>query len=99
VLSLLGCHSCGLRGKARRRFADTGLPWDRRWRGRHGVHGLQSLGFYVVITWLPQVFQDSGASAAAAGWLLFLFQAVAVLTSLAVPAVLRWARDQRRWRR
>jgi CP family cyanate transporter-like MFS transporter len=57
--------------------------------------GLQSLGFYVVITWLPQVFQDSGASAAAAGWLLFLFQAVAVLTSLAVPAALRWPRDQR----
>jgi CP family cyanate transporter-like MFS transporter len=57
--------------------------------------GLQSLGFYVVITWLPQVFQDSGASAAAAGWLLFLFQVVAVLTSLAVPAVLRRARDQR----
>ncbi|TDE57996.1 MFS transporter [Nonomuraea mesophila] len=57
--------------------------------------GLQSLGFYVVVTWLPQVFQDSGVSAAGAGWLLFLFQAVAVLTSLAVPATLRWARDQR----
>ncbi|MGH3586103.1 MAG: MFS transporter [Pseudonocardia sp.] len=57
--------------------------------------GLQSLGFYVVVTWLPQVFQDSGVSAAAAGWLLFLFQAVAVVTSLAVPAALRWARDQR----
>jgi CP family cyanate transporter-like MFS transporter len=57
--------------------------------------GLQSLGFYVVITWLPQVIQDGGASATAAGWLLFLFQAVAVVTSLAVPAVLRWARDQR----
>ncbi|WP_460339432.1 MFS transporter [Actinoallomurus acanthiterrae] len=57
--------------------------------------GLQSLGFYVVVTWLPQVLQDSGVSAAAAGWLLFLFQAVAVLTSLAVPAALRWARDQR----
>ncbi|WP_051581507.1 MFS transporter [Pseudonocardia acaciae] len=57
--------------------------------------GLQSLGFYVVITWLPQVFQDSGVSAAGAGWLLFLFQAVAVLTGLAVPAALRWARDQR----
>ncbi|MGW6504548.1 MFS transporter, partial [Nonomuraea angiospora] len=28
--------------------------------------GLQSLGFYVVVTWLPQVFQDSGVSAAAA---------------------------------
>ncbi|GLX04816.1 MFS transporter [Microbispora sp. NBRC 16548] len=57
--------------------------------------GLQSLGFYVVVTWLPQVFQDSGVSAAAAGWLLFVFQAVAVSTSLAVPAALRWARDQR----
>jgi CP family cyanate transporter-like MFS transporter len=57
--------------------------------------GLQSLGFYVVITWLPQVFQDSGVSAVAAGWLLFLYQAVAVLTGLAVPAVLRRARDQR----
>ena len=57
--------------------------------------GLQSLGFYVVVTWLPQVFQDSGVSPAAAGWLLFLFQAVAVVTSLAVPAALRWARDQR----
>ncbi|MEV4457461.1 hypothetical protein [Microbispora sp. NPDC049633] len=38
---------------------------------------------------------DSGVGAAAAGWLLFVFQAVAVSTSLAVPAVLRWARDQR----
>lgn len=57
--------------------------------------GLQSLGFYVVVTWLPQVFQDSGVSAAAAGWLLFLFQAVAVLTSLVVPAALRWVRDRR----
>ncbi|MFD3514993.1 CynX/NimT family MFS transporter [Streptomyces sp. NPDC058657] len=57
--------------------------------------GLQSLGFYVVVTWLPQVFQDNGVSPAAAGWLLFLFQAVAVLTSLAVPGALRWAGDQR----
>ncbi|WP_049562137.1 CynX/NimT family MFS transporter [Nonomuraea sp. SBT364] len=57
--------------------------------------GLQSMGFYVVVTWLPQVFQDSGVSAAAAGWLLFAFQAVAVVTSLAAPAALRWARDQR----
>ncbi|MGA6168346.1 MFS transporter [Amycolatopsis magusensis] len=57
--------------------------------------GLQSLGFYVVVTWLPQVFQDNGVSPAAAGWLLFLFQAVAVLTSLAVPGAMRWARDQR----
>jgi MFS transporter, CP family, cyanate transporter len=57
--------------------------------------GLQSLGFYVVVTWLPQVLQDTGVGAATAGWLLFLFQAVAVVTGLAAPAAMRWARDQR----
>ncbi|MFF2021935.1 MFS transporter [Streptomyces sp. NPDC058171] len=57
--------------------------------------GLQSLGFYVVVTWLPELLQDNGVSAARAGWLLFLLQAVALLTSLAVPGALRWARDQR----
>ncbi|UUV31904.1 MFS transporter [Amycolatopsis roodepoortensis] len=57
--------------------------------------GLQSLGFYVVVTWLPGVVQDTGISPASAGWLLFLFQVVAVLTSLAAPALLRRARDQR----
>ncbi|MER7001435.1 MFS transporter [Dactylosporangium sp. NPDC000555] len=58
--------------------------------------GLQSLGFYVVITWLPQILQDTGGIASAtAGWLLFLFQAVAVLTSLAVPAAMRRTADQR----
>lgn len=29
--------------------------------------GLQSLGFYVVVTWLPQVLQDNGVSPAEAG--------------------------------
>ncbi|MEC3981051.1 MFS transporter [Amycolatopsis sp. H20-H5] len=57
--------------------------------------GLQSLGFYVIVTWLPGVVQDTGFTPAAAGWLLFLFQVVAVLTSLAAPALLRRARDQR----
>jgi len=57
--------------------------------------GLQSLGFYVTVTWLPGVVQDAGLGPAAAGWLLFLFQAVAVATSLAAPAMLRRARDQR----
>ncbi|MEV0618279.1 MFS transporter [Nonomuraea sp. NPDC050404] len=73
-----------------------GLPWGSglAWAVT-AFMGLQSLGFYVVVTWLPQVFQDNGMSPAAAGWLLFLFQAVAVVTSLAVPGAMRWARDQR----
>lgn len=72
------------------------LPWGSRlaWAVT-AFMGLQSLGFYVAVTWLPQVFQDGGISAARAGWLLFVFQVVAVLTSLAVPALLRRRRDQR----
>ncbi|MER7131706.1 MFS transporter [Streptosporangium saharense] len=72
------------------------LPWDSglAWAVT-AFMGLQSLGFYVIVTWLPQLFQDNGMSAASAGWSLFLFQAVAVLTSLAVPGAMRRARDQR----
>jgi CP family cyanate transporter-like MFS transporter len=87
-----------VRGSRRATAAVPGhrLPWGSglAWAVT-AFMGLQSLGFYVVVTWLPQVLQDSGSGAVAAGWLLFLFQAVAVLTSLAVPAVLRRARDQR----
>lgn len=72
------------------------LPWQSglAWAVT-AFMGLQSLGFYVVVTWLPQVVQGSGIGATAAGWLLFVFQVVAVATSLAAPAMLRWARDQR----
>lgn len=72
------------------------LPWNSAlaWAVT-AFMGLQSLGFYVAVTWLPQVFQDSGMAATAAGGLLFVFQAVAVAISLAVPVVLRWAHDQR----
>jgi CP family cyanate transporter-like MFS transporter len=73
-----------------------GLPWGSglAWAVT-AFMGLQSLGFYVIVTWLPAVVQDTGISPAEAGWLLFLFQVVAVLTSLLAPAMLRWARDQR----
>lgn len=73
------------------------LPWSSplAWAVT-AFMGLQSLGFYVVITWLPQILHDTGDTASAdAGWLLFLFQAVAVVTSLAVPAVMRSKTDQR----
>lgn len=83
-------------GRAAQAIRGQRLPWGSglAWAVT-AFMGLQSLGFYVVVTWLPQVFQDNGMSAASAGWLLFLFQAVAVLTSLAVPGAMRWARNQR----
>ena len=39
--------------------------------------GLQSLGYYVVLTWLPEIFQEEvRMSAAWAGWMLALAQVV-----------------------
>jgi CP family cyanate transporter-like MFS transporter len=39
--------------------------------------GLQSLGYYVVLTWLPEILQEEvGVSASQAGWMLALAQVV-----------------------
>ncbi|GAA5159578.1 MFS transporter [Pseudonocardia eucalypti] len=57
--------------------------------------GLQSLGYYVLIAWLPTVLHGNGFTAEAAGWYLFGQQALAVLTSLAIPLAIRRLPDQR----
>jgi CP family cyanate transporter-like MFS transporter len=55
------------------------------------VMGLQSTTFYVMIAWLPSIGTSQGASHALAGWYLFAYQAVGILSGLAVPAVLHRA--------
>src|ERR687893_2263014 len=40
--------------------------------------GLQSLSYYVTLTWLPAILQEGGMGAARAGWMLGLSQTVAV---------------------
>lgn len=57
--------------------------------------GLQSLGYYVLIAWLPTVLHGNGFTAEAAGWYLSWQQALAVLTSLAIPLLIRRLPDQR----
>ncbi|MBS2538784.1 MFS transporter [Catenulispora sp. NF23] len=57
--------------------------------------GLQSLGFYATISWLPSIVHDHGTSTATAGWELFLFQAVGLVASITLPLVLRRHPDQR----
>src|SRR5690606_3368369 len=57
--------------------------------------GLQSLGFYVLINWLPRVVRDQGVDAAGSGWLMSVFQVVALISSLLMPVALRYVRDQR----
>ncbi|MFC6937037.1 MFS transporter [Actinomadura yumaensis] len=78
------------------RAARPRLPWrsGRAWAVT-GFMGLQSFAFYTVVGWLPSLLHDHGVGGTAAGWLLFLFQAVAVAVGLVVPAFLRRTRDQR----
>lgn len=59
--------------------------------------GLQSLGFYSVLAWLPSVFRDEGLSAAAAGGLLGVLAAVGIPVGLVVPSLLARRSDQRGW--
>jgi CP family cyanate transporter-like MFS transporter len=49
--------------------------------------GLQSLMYYVTLTWLPEILQEEGLSAAQAGWMLGLSQAVAIVTMFLAPMV------------
>ena len=51
--------------------------------------GLQSVSFFVLVTWWPSVERSAGVSAATAGWHLSVFQALGVVGSLTCGAVLR----------
>ena len=57
--------------------------------------GLQSFGFYATIAWLPSIVHDHGTSTAAAGWELFLFQAIGLAASITLPLLTRQQVDQR----
>jgi MFS transporter, CP family, cyanate transporter len=49
--------------------------------------GLQSLAYYVTLTWLPEILQEEGMSAALAGWMLALSQAVAIVSMFLTPVI------------
>lgn len=57
--------------------------------------GLQSLGFYALVAWLPSVYRDLGATPTEAGLLLSVSALVGVGAALTIPARLARARDQR----
>ena len=58
--------------------------------------GLQSLAFYVVLAWLPDLLQSRGLGAQAAGWMLALSQAAGIAGSAVVPLWAGRMRGQRR---
>ena len=49
--------------------------------------GLQSLAYYVTLTWLPEILREAGMSAGRAGWLLALAQAVAIVAMFLAPVI------------
>lgn len=57
--------------------------------------GLQSLTYYVLVAWLPDLLQSRGVSEATAGGLLALSQALGMVGSALVPVWAGAARDQR----
>jgi len=60
-----------------------------------GFLGLQSTMFYTAISWYPAYLHDFGYSAAAAGWLLTLYQVFALLAGMMVPLLIPRFADQR----
>jgi MFS transporter, CP family, cyanate transporter len=57
--------------------------------------GLQSLVFYVALTWLPSILHEEGFGAGEAGALLALFALGGIPASLVVPILSARMRDQR----
>lgn len=57
--------------------------------------GFQSLTFYVLVAWLPDLLQSRGVGDAAAGGLLALSQAMGMVGSALVPVWAGATRDQR----
>lgn len=58
--------------------------------------GLQSLTFYVILAWLPDLLQSRGMDATDAGWMLALSQAAGIAGSATFPIWAGRMRDQRR---
>jgi MFS transporter, CP family, cyanate transporter len=76
------------------------MPMPSLWRDPvaisvAGFMGLQSLGFYSMLAWIPTILSDHGMRAAEAGWLLSFATFPAIAASLATPAVSR--RVVRQW--
>ncbi len=71
-------------------------PWRRAvaWQIT-GFLGLQSTLFYTAISWYPTYLHDFGYSAAAAGWMITLYQVFALLAGMLVPLLIRRFDDQR----
>ena len=56
---------------------------------------LQSMSFYILVTWLPSVEASNGISASIAGWHLSAYQIIGIVSGLTVGQLIREQKDQR----
>jgi len=57
--------------------------------------GLQSLMFYTVLTWLPEILQVNGYTASEAGWMLSLMQFALIPVTFIMPIIATKVKDQK----
>jgi MFS transporter, CP family, cyanate transporter len=62
-----------------------------------GFFGLQSLAAYVIMGWLPSIYQDAGIAPARAGLLLALVVGIGAPISVVLPELAARRPDQRAW--
>ncbi|WP_435193153.1 CynX/NimT family MFS transporter [Streptomyces sp. NRRL F-5630] len=78
-------------GPVERGGADAAAPTLRAlWRDRTAwavtlYMGLQSLGYYAILSWLPTLLQDHGMSDSQAGWMLSFSSFPGMVASFAAP--------------
>ncbi len=51
--------------------------------------GMQSLGYYAALSWVPTIFSDHGVSAAQAGWLLSFSSLPGIVAAVGAPVAAR----------
>ncbi|MGI8333332.1 CynX/NimT family MFS transporter [Actinomadura scrupuli] len=60
-----------------------------------GFMGMQSLAFYVLMSWLPEIMRDQEYASATAGLMLSVMMLLGIPTGLATPMLAARLRDQR----
>src|SRR5699024_12776150 len=54
----------------------------------------QSVVFYTLIAWLPDILNSSGYNANTAGWMVFLMQAALIPTTFVMPVIAEKVQNQ-----
>lgn len=88
------------RSRRDRQSARVAAPSVKPWRSLLAWQvtlymGFQSIIFYVNVTWLPELLQDRGMDASAAGWMLSLMQVIGLPANFLAPVLAARQRSQR----